>query len=451
MTDNPFPPIAPLHLPDQERRLQAAAARVTHLRRRRAALSVAALVAVIAGLVLPLTLLGGSGRPHHLQVVGGPATTASPASTASPSSTASPATTASPTATTAPEVNTPSPSTPTSSQRTHTGPAGSTSPTVRPGGVTGAVPMCGSASAVVSIGQPLAALGHDGRALVFRNQGPAPCALSGYPGVAGLTATGAQAAQATRTPSGYLGGLGPGQTVPPEVVLSPGQAASALVESTDNPTGTATTCPQYPSLLVTPPNTTHTVELSMGTSPLRVCSTFQVHPVVPGMTGTASGPSSPEPPFRQPQLLTALQTTPFPQSGLPDHLHVTGVGPWQYVDPGHVGSGYIGSAQVFLTSDLPGEQISDNYDVFTTAADASASFSAAYSNFHSEPGFVTLTLNPSVRAFCGPQTSPLNTTCWFTRGTTNGIVTATVPSRSSTADNQAVLQAMLTHLVALGG
>jgi hypothetical protein len=121
--------------------------------------------------------------------------------------------------------------------------------------------------------------------LVFTNQSQSTCLLYGYPGVAGLDAQGNQVVQAQRTLNGYLGGLGNGATSPPTVRLAPGQAASATVEGTDVPVGAATTCPDYPALLVTPPNLTVSVHVAAG---LPGCSPIEVHPVVPGNTGSES-------------------------------------------------------------------------------------------------------------------------------------------------------------------
>jgi hypothetical protein len=127
-----------------------------------------------------------------------------------------------------------------------------------------------------------AGLGHEDQVILFTNSSQSACSLSGYPGVAGLDAQGNQAVQAVRTPSGYLGGLASGDVTPPVVVLAPGQSASATVEGTDNPVGTATSCPSYPELLVTPPDLTGSTRVAAG---LPGCSPIQIHPVVPGTTG----------------------------------------------------------------------------------------------------------------------------------------------------------------------
>jgi hypothetical protein len=136
------------------------------------------------------------------------------------------------------------------------------------------------------------ALGHEDQVIVFTNKGQSTCTLSGYPGVAGLDANGNQVAQAQRTISGYLGGLPMGAS-PPNVSLAPGNTASAIVEGTDDPVGTATTCPYYSALLVTPPNLTESTRVTvagLGSNPsgLAGCSPIEVHPVVPGSGGGAS-------------------------------------------------------------------------------------------------------------------------------------------------------------------
>lgn len=155
-------------------------------------------------------------------------------------------------------------------------------------------------------------------------------------------------------------------------------------------------------------------------------------------------------------LLADLRSVPF-QSPLPPHLRVQGAGTWTYIDAGHVGSGYVGSAQVLIRSSIEGETVTAIYDVFTAASQARARFSLAESNFsrfsrHSPAGrFRLLQLSPAVSAFCGPQTAPANTTtCWFDYTVTNGIVTTTVPPVYG-GDGPAVLQAMLSHVLALTG
>jgi hypothetical protein len=186
---------------------------------------------------------------------------------------------------------------------------------------------------------------------------------------------------------------------------------------------------------------------AVSTAPPRVPSPSPRPSSCPPASPRAAAPSPAQ------ALLTRLQTAPFDGSGLPARLHVAGVGVWQYFDAGHVGAGYVGSAQVCLRSDLAGESIDAFYDVFTADADASAEFDRAYANFHRygpAGRFQLLHLNPPVRAFCSAQASG-DAICWFVRGLASGIVTATVPASVDRGDGPAVLQAMLTHLIALGG
>jgi Protein of unknown function (DUF4232) len=155
-----------------------------------------------------------------------------------------------------------------------------------------AVAPCHNGQIAVSGAGGGSGLGHQDQVILFTNQSQSTCALSGYPGVAGLDAQGNQAVQAERTPNGYLGGLQSGTTTP-SVSLAPGQTASAIVEGTDNPVGSATSCPSYPTLLVTPPNLTVSVRVTvtgLGTNPpgLPGCSQIEVHPVVPGSSGGAN-------------------------------------------------------------------------------------------------------------------------------------------------------------------
>ena len=125
----------------------------------------------------------------------------------------------------------------------------------------------------LSAGQSSAGAGNVGVPILFRNSGSRSCVLFGYPGVAGLTSTGVQAAQAVRTPLPNAGG-------PTSITLPQGQYASALVQGSDVPSGSATSCPQY-TLLVTPPNETHSQRVPVY---LPGCN-LRVSPVVLGKTG----------------------------------------------------------------------------------------------------------------------------------------------------------------------
>jgi hypothetical protein len=150
---------------------------------------------------------------------------------------------------------------------------------------------CGNSQITVSDSGGGAGLGHEDQVLVFTNDGHSVCTLTGYPGVAGLSPSGAQVVQASRTLSGYMGGLLPGVTTLPVVSLAPDQTASAIAEGTDNPTGPQP-CPHYPALLVTPPVLTEHVQVQvsdLGTQGFPGCSGIEVHPVVPGSSGSSPG------------------------------------------------------------------------------------------------------------------------------------------------------------------
>ncbi len=159
---------------------------------------------------------------------------------------------------------------------------------------TSSAPPCQDGQIAVSDAGGGSAGGHQGQVILFTNQSQSTCSLSGYPGVAGLNAQGGEAVQAQRTLSGYLGGLLTAPT-PPVVSLAPMQIASATVEATDNPIGSATSCPFYPYLLVTPPDLTDSVQVTVSglgrpNHPgLPGCTGIEVHPVLPGSSGASAG------------------------------------------------------------------------------------------------------------------------------------------------------------------
>jgi hypothetical protein len=140
---------------------------------------------------------------------------------------------------------------------------------------------CSLSQLAVSDSNGSAGSTHRATILVFRNTSTVTCHLAGYPGVAGLNASDQQVAQATRTLSGYLGGARSAATVQ----LAPGQSASATVEAMAIDATTGNSCTPYAGILVTPPNETHSIKLAW---PNDGCSSLQIHPVVPGTTGSQS-------------------------------------------------------------------------------------------------------------------------------------------------------------------
>jgi hypothetical protein len=136
---------------------------------------------------------------------------------------------------------------------------------------------------VTAIGPPGGgAAGHVGVVLLFTNTSSATCSMTGYPGVDGLDSSGHKLASATRTLNGMIGFCG--CTKPPVVTLTPGTVVSAVTEGASDGSGP---CTAYPSLLVTPPNTTKSTSITLAP----YSCNFTVHPVVPGQAGQLGVPS----------------------------------------------------------------------------------------------------------------------------------------------------------------
>lgn len=141
-------------------------------------------------------------------------------------------------------------------------------------------PNCVTSDLQVTAGMSSGAAGTIGQVILFQNSGTTTCLLHGFPGVAGLDGNGNQLAQATRVVNnapftGSAASL-------PTVQMAPGVTASALILSSDVPTGSATSCVNYAALLVTPPNATQSVHLSVQ---MPGCSGLRVGPVYSGTTG----------------------------------------------------------------------------------------------------------------------------------------------------------------------
>ena len=143
-------------------------------------------------------------------------------------------------------------------------------------------PICTTSGLRVTAGTGEAGLGHAGLPILFRNVSVIPCRMRYYPSVGLLDASGRRVATARDTPSGYLGGLPAGMTVPPLVNLTDGQTASALIEGEDS-TSNGAACPEYPVILVSPPVLGSAVRVERA---FYSCD-LEVHPVVPGTTGSA--------------------------------------------------------------------------------------------------------------------------------------------------------------------
>lgn len=121
---------------------------------------------------------------------------------------------------------------------------------------------------------------HNGFPVVFTNGGGSNCVILGFARVVALGSSGTPPQTAELTPNGTLGGLSPSATIPPIVVLAPGQSASVLVEGTSG-----ASCPSYAGLAVTAPNDDTAREVSLS-PPMQSCTQIQTHPVVAGTTGS---------------------------------------------------------------------------------------------------------------------------------------------------------------------
>ncbi|MBX6751124.1 MAG: DUF4232 domain-containing protein [Micromonosporaceae bacterium] len=124
--------------------------------------------------------------------------------------------------------------------------------------------------------------GHRGRVIRLRNTSSAACTLDGYADVRALGADGQELGVAEHTMTGYLAGVA--NTVARPVLLVPGSTASFSVEALAFRLIDGSSGPPYRTLVITLPgdNTSLSVEWS-GTD---ACDVLEVHPFVPGETGS---------------------------------------------------------------------------------------------------------------------------------------------------------------------
>lgn len=176
-----------------------------------------------------------------------------------------------------PSQSSPAASPPPATRPTNPAPEASATRTP-PGGSSPATVPCRAPRIVVSTGGYHAASGHRALVLLFTNQSSTPCHVKGYPGVAGLDATGTQVVQAQRSLRGYMGGTSSIETV----LIQPGQTASARVEALAFNPGDGSACNPWAELLVTVPDDTVSTRLPWTSDG---CAQLEVHPVVPGGTG----------------------------------------------------------------------------------------------------------------------------------------------------------------------
>jgi hypothetical protein len=138
-------------------------------------------------------------------------------------------------------------------------------------------PSCGNSSLAVTHTPSNGATGHGSFVLLFRNVTGSTCKLYGYPGLDALSSTGHVLAHAKRTLHGFAGGASSVQNV----YVQPGRFASAVVEWMNFNPVTSGPCTFSKYVAATPPNTSHTVRLTVSVS---ICD-LQVHPTVAGTNG----------------------------------------------------------------------------------------------------------------------------------------------------------------------
>ena len=146
-------------------------------------------------------------------------------------------------------------------------------------------PACRSNQLHIAFTSGGAGLGHVALLIRFTNVSRRSCSLSGYPTILLHNATGSTAMNARKTQNGYLGGLGQTstqRTLPSVTLKSRTGVASVMVEGTDNPVGSATSCVTLTKLALTLPG--QQLSLHFITS-FPGCSVPEVHPFVKGRTG----------------------------------------------------------------------------------------------------------------------------------------------------------------------
>jgi hypothetical protein len=117
---------------------------------------------------------------------------------------------------------------------------------------------CTAGNLTVRLGAalPPGAPGVTQRPIIFTNSGTTACFVIGWPGVAALNTGGSQIFQAARV-----------NVKGPQVMLQPGQSASAMLDATTfltAPNATAAPCQNVPNLLVTPPDETRSIHVAFG-------------------------------------------------------------------------------------------------------------------------------------------------------------------------------------------
>ena len=156
--------------------------------------------------------------------------------------------------------------------------------------VTGASPTCLRSQLRVAIVGGGAAGGHGASLIQVTNASGKACSLTGYPKFTGVFASGVQRIFKD-TLNGYIGGLGtnPLSKAKPSVVTlrSRHGVASSMEEADANGSGAHPTCPGFTSYVVSLPHVTGGTYTFHPHFPDLYCFQPEVHPFVPGSTGSA--------------------------------------------------------------------------------------------------------------------------------------------------------------------
>lgn len=155
-------------------------------------------------------------------------------------------------------------------------------PTATDPTATGRPAFCTARDVAVSSMELSPGSGHRGLVIQLRNTSGSVCTLEGYADVRALGADGEELGVAEPTMAGYLAGLANG--VVQTVRLAPGSTASFAVEALAFRRVDGESGPPYRTLVITLPGDTTSLRVDwVGTD---ACDALQVHPFVPGETGS---------------------------------------------------------------------------------------------------------------------------------------------------------------------
>jgi len=156
--------------------------------------------------------------------------------------------------------------------------------------VTSVSPTCLRSQVRVAFVGDGAGLGHGASVIQVTNASGKACSLTGYPRFTGVFASGVQRI-AKDTVNGYIGGLGTNpvsRAKPPVVTLRARHGiASSMEEADANGSGVHPTCPGFTKYVISLPHVTGGTYTFRPRWPDLYCFQLEVHPFVPGSTGSA--------------------------------------------------------------------------------------------------------------------------------------------------------------------